>query len=96
VSSVDGSSIPPTVWAPFDIVSLDLYRSAEIVERFAGGVRDLAGQEKPVAIPEFGSAGYRGAGDVGACGLEIVEYDAAGRPARLNGTYVRDEAGQAW
>ncbi|MFJ2861928.1 hypothetical protein [Kitasatospora sp. NPDC087314] len=81
-------------WAPFDLVSLDLYRSAEIADRFADGVRDLTAQGKPVAITEFGSAGYRGAGDRGALGLDIVEYAPEG-PVRLNGSYERDEAGQA-
>lgn len=82
-------------WAPFDIVSLDLYRSAATAGQFADGVRDLVAQGKPVAITEFGSAGYRGAGDRGAEGLEIVEYGEDGRPVRLNGEYTRDEAGQA-
>ena len=67
-------------WAPFDIVSLDLYRSAEIADQFADGIRSLVAQGKPVAITEFGAATYRGAGDRGARGLEIVEYDEdAGR-----------------
>jgi hypothetical protein len=83
-------------WTPFDIVSLDLYRSAEIAGQFAEGVRNLVAQGKPVAITEFGAATYRGAGDRGAHGLEIVEYDKdTGAPVRLNGEYVRDEAGQA-
>ncbi|MFE7127684.1 hypothetical protein [Streptomyces sp. NPDC057617] len=83
-------------WTPFDIVSMDLYRSAGIADQFAEGVRDLVAQGKPVAITEFGAAGYRGAGDRGAEGLEIVEYDKeTGAPLRLNGEYVRDEAGQA-
>ncbi|MFF7456880.1 hypothetical protein [Kitasatospora sp. NPDC008115] len=83
-------------WTPFDIVSLDLYRSAEVADRFAAGVRQLVGQGKPVAVTEFGAAGYRGAGDRGARGLEVVEYDAATRaPLRLDGAYARDEAGQA-
>jgi len=87
-------------WTPFDIVSLDLYRSAEIADRFAEtfaeGMRGLAALGKPVAITEFGTASYRGAGDRGAHGLEIVEYDKNTRaPIRLNGEYVRDEAGQA-
>lgn len=81
-------------WTPFDIVSLDLYRSAEIADQFAEGIRAIVAQGKPVAITEFGCAGYRGAGAVGARGLEIVEYDATG-PVRLNGAYVRDEVGQA-
>ncbi|MGV9773464.1 hypothetical protein [Streptosporangium sp. NPDC003464] len=81
-------------WALFDIVSMDLYRSAEIADRFADGVRGLVAQGKPVAITEFGAAGYQGAGERGALGLEIVEYDEDG-PVRLNGDYARDEVGQA-
>ncbi|RJL35531.1 hypothetical protein [Bailinhaonella thermotolerans] len=83
-------------WTPFDIVSADLYRSAEIADRFADGVRALVARGKPVAITEFGSATYRGAGEHGARGLEIVEYDRdTGAPVRLRGDYDRDEAGQA-
>ncbi|MFF2084129.1 hypothetical protein ACFVVM_10150 [Nocardia sp. NPDC058176] len=80
-------------WTPFDIVSLDLYRSAEIADQFTDGIRDVVAQGKPVAITEFGSASFRGAGDVGARGLEIVEYDPS--PVRLTGEYFRDEDGQA-
>jgi hypothetical protein len=83
-------------WAPFDVVGVDLYRSAEVADQFSEGVRTLVAQGKPVAITEFGSAAYRGAGDRGARALEIVEYDKdTGAPLRLNGQYVRDEAGQA-
>jgi hypothetical protein len=83
-------------WAPFDIVSVDLYRSAEIADRFAEGVRTLVAQEKPVAITEFGTAAYRGAGARGARCMEILEYDEdTGAPIRLNGEYIRDEIGQA-
>jgi hypothetical protein len=86
-------------WTPFDVVSMDVYRSAEIAETFAemfaAGMRSPVLQGKPVAITEFGSAGYRGAGDRGAHGLEIVEYDKDTGPVRLNGEYVRDESGQA-
>ncbi|MFD5113999.1 hypothetical protein ACFWNG_17040 [Streptomyces sp. NPDC058391] len=82
-------------WAPFDIVSLDLYRTAGTAGQFAEGVRGLVAQGKPVAITEFGAASYRGAGDVGARGLEIVEYDKDAGPVRLNGAYDRDEPGQA-
>ncbi|WP_068928956.1 hypothetical protein [Planobispora rosea] len=92
------ASIPlePVDWAPFDIVSVDLYRSSAVADRFREGVRTLVAQGKPVAITEFGSAGYRGAGDRGANGLEIVVYDEdTARPLRLNGEHIRDEAGQA-
>ncbi|MGW6598738.1 hypothetical protein [Streptomyces sp. NPDC055036] len=82
-------------WTLFDIVSLDLYRTVEMADRFAEGVRDLVGQGKPVAITEFGASCFRGAGDMGARGLEIVEYDKKTGPVRLKGEYERDEAGQA-
>jgi len=83
-------------WTPFDIVSVDLYRSAEIADQFTDGVRALVAQGKPVAITEFGSATFRGAGDAGARGLEIVQYDDdTGAPLRLDGEYARDEDGQA-
>ncbi|WP_380283044.1 hypothetical protein [Kitasatospora purpeofusca] len=83
-------------WAPFDFLSLDLYRSAEIADQFTAGIRHLVTQGKPVAITEFGSAGYRGAGDRGARGLEIVEYKGdTAVPLRLDGEYARDETGQA-
>ncbi|MFE1956559.1 hypothetical protein [Streptomyces sp. NPDC059479] len=83
-------------WTMFDIVSMDLYRSAEVADQFAEGVRTLVAQGKPVAITEFGTAAYRGAGDLGGRFMEIVEFDKnTGAPIRLNGAYVRDEAGQA-
>jgi hypothetical protein len=92
------AAIPPerVDWTPFDIVSLDLYRSAEVADQFREGVRNFVAQGKPAAITEFGSSAYRGAGDRGARCMEIVEYDKdTGRPLRLDGEYVRDEAGQA-
>lgn len=82
-------------WTPFDIVSVDLYRTAEIADRFGAGVRALATGGKPLAITEFGAATFAGAGDLGAHGLRIVEYDDTRGPLRLNGEYARDEAGQA-
>jgi hypothetical protein len=83
-------------WTPFDFVGVDLYRSAEVAERFADGVRTLVAQDKPVAITEFGSAAYRGAGDAGARAMEICVLDeVTGAPLRLDGEYERDEAGQA-
>ncbi|SEG63349.1 hypothetical protein SAMN05444920_103591 [Nonomuraea solani] len=83
-------------WAPFDIVGVDLYRSAEVAGQFADGVRTLVAQGKPVAITEFGTAAYRGAGDRGGRVLEVLEFDReTGAPIRLNDAYARDEPGQA-
>ena len=85
-----------TDWTPFDIVSVELIRSAAVAGQFREAVRALVAGGKPVAITGFGASTYRGAGDRGGRGMEIVEYDEdTGAPARLNGRYVRDEAGQA-
>lgn len=83
-------------WTRFDIMSVELIRSAEVADQFRDGVRSLVAQGKPVAITGFGASTYRGAGDRGARGMEIVETDeSTGAPLRLDGHYVRDEAGQA-
>jgi len=83
-------------WAPFDIVSVELIRSAEVAAQFRDGVRSLVAGGKPVAITGFGAATYRGAGDRGARSMKILVYDQdTGAPAGLDGSYVRDEDGQA-
>jgi hypothetical protein len=83
-------------WTLFDIMSVELIRSAEVAGQFREGVRGLVAGGKPVAITGFGTAAYQGAGDRGGRVMEIVEYDkATGAPVRLNGQYARDEAGQA-
>jgi hypothetical protein len=83
-------------WDLFDFVTLELIRSAEVAGQFREAVRNLVAQSKPVAVTGFGSATWRGAGDVAPRAMEIVEYDPVTRvPIRLNGLYERDEAGQA-
>ncbi len=82
-------------WTPFDFVSVELIRSAEVADRFRDGVRTLVAQGKPLAITGFGTASWRGAADVAPRSMEIVEYDSTGAPIRLNGDFVRDEDGQA-
>jgi hypothetical protein len=85
-----------TDWALFDIVSVELIRSAEVASQYREGVRRLVAGGKPVAITGFGASTYRGAGDRGARGMEIVEYDAGtGAPVRLAENVARDEAEQA-
>jgi hypothetical protein len=55
-------------------------------------VHTLVAQGKPVAITEFGTAAFRGAGDLGGRCMEIIEYDRdTGRPVRLDGEYRRDD-----
>jgi hypothetical protein len=83
-------------WTRFDIISLDIYRSAEVADQFAAGIRSLVAQGKPVAITEFGCTTYKGAADRGARGGEIIEWDKDTiKPLRLNGDSIRDEAEQA-
>ncbi|MFJ7231292.1 hypothetical protein ACIQVF_17270 [Streptomyces tendae] len=83
-------------WTPFDVVTYELLRSAEVADRFREAVRTLAQDPKPLAVTGFGTAAYRGAGDRGGRVLEVVEHDPRTRaPVRLNGVYERDEAGQA-
>jgi hypothetical protein len=83
-------------WTRFDIISLDIYRSVEVADQFAAGIRSLVAQGKPVAITEFGCTTYKGAADKGARSGEIIVWDKdAIIPLRLDGDYIRDEAEQA-
>lgn len=83
-------------WTLFDIMSVELIRSAQVADHYQEGVRTLVAQGMPVAITGFGAATYRGAGDIGARAMEIVQYDQdTGEPTRLDGDYTRDEADQA-
>jgi hypothetical protein len=81
-------------WAPFDFVSTDAYKSIEVADRYTAGIRALVAHGEPVAITEFGCTTHRGAADLGARGMFIVEWDGP-TAIRLNGDYVRDEAEQA-
>lgn len=83
-------------WELFDFVTLELIRSAEVAGIFREAVRTLTNQPKPVAITGFGTATWKGAGDVAPRSMDIIEYDeATGLPLRLDGIYERDEPGQA-
>ena len=83
-------------WDLFDFTTYELIRSAEVADRFRDGVRSLVAQSKPLAITGFGTATWRGAGDVAPRSMEVLVTDeATGAPLRLTGVYERDEAGQA-
>ncbi|PYO09827.1 MAG: hypothetical protein DMD30_04825 [Gemmatimonadetes bacterium] len=86
-------------WAPFDIISTDAaYRTATTAAHFRENIRAFVAQGraqgKVVAITEFGCTTHRGAADGGG-DLDLVVWGDDGRPARLNGEYVRDEDEQA-
>ena len=86
-------------WAPFDVISTDAaYRTAATATHFRENIRGFVArrraQGKPVAITEFGCTTHRGAADGGG-DLDFIVWGDDGRPARLNGEYVRDEDEQA-
>lgn len=81
-------------WAAFDIVGVDAYRSSEVADQYRAAIYRLVAQGKPVAITEFGCTTIRGAGDLGARGIFIVERDGE-RAVRLKDDYLRDEEEQA-
>ena len=75
---------------------MELIRSAEVADQFRDGVRALVAGAKPVAITGFGTATWRGAGEIAPRSMEIVEHDPhSGVPVRLDDAYQRDEEGQA-
>jgi hypothetical protein len=52
-------------WAPFDYAGVDAYRAAYNRDTFEAELAGHAAQGKPVAVTEFGTCPYRGAGDLG-------------------------------
>lgn len=82
-------------WDLFDVLSVELIRSADVADRFRDGVVEFVNSGKPVAITGFGCATWEGAPEVAPRSMEVLEYDETGMPVAINGTYARDEAGQA-
>ncbi|MGH3215095.1 MAG: hypothetical protein ACRDN1_23385 [Trebonia sp.] len=52
-------------WTPFDLVSIDAYRTAQNAATFRDHLHDFFAHGKPVAITEYGTCAYQGAGDLG-------------------------------
>lgn len=52
-------------WGPFDLVGVDAYRTAQDAETFRARLREFSSHGKPVAVTEYGTCAYRGAGDLG-------------------------------
>jgi hypothetical protein len=82
----------PVDWRPFDIAAVDAYRDAGNAGTFRDELRGQLRHGKPLAITEFGCAGYAGAADRGGMGWAIV--DETSDPPRLDGDYIRDETEQ--
>jgi len=84
----------PVNWEPFDFIAVDAYNSAEVAHLYADSIKKLAGSNKPLVISEFGCTTFKGAIDLGARGMFIVEWDGA-QAVRLKGSYERDESEQS-
>ncbi|MET7462685.1 hypothetical protein [Nonomuraea sp. NPDC005501] len=52
-------------WSPFDLVSVDAYRAAYNAANFREELRAHFRHGKPVAVTEFGTCAYQGAGERG-------------------------------
>ena len=52
-------------WEPFDLVSIDAYRAAQNAGTFRDHLREFFSHGKPVAVTEYGTCAYSGAGDLG-------------------------------
>ncbi|WP_182906208.1 hypothetical protein [Microbispora sp. H13382] len=79
-------------WSPFDIVAVDAYRDERNAATYREGLRSLFGHGKPVAVTEFGTCAYTGAGARGGMAWAIV--DRSRRRPRLTGNFTRDEGEQ--
>lgn len=55
----------PVDWGPFDLVGIDAYRTAQNADTFRAHLREALSHGKPVAVTEYGTCAYRGAGDLG-------------------------------
>jgi hypothetical protein len=74
-------------WSRFDFVGMDLYRGAELKDRFTDVLHRYFAFERPVAITEFGCCTYQGPADAGGRGFAILGISAPGQdstPPRLN------------
>ncbi|MFD0884523.1 hypothetical protein ACFQ08_08140 [Streptosporangium algeriense] len=60
-------------WAPFDLVGMNAYRAEYNADHFSDELHNLFGHGKPVAITEFGTCPYTGAGDRGGIAWKVPE-----------------------
>ncbi|MCC5581542.1 hypothetical protein IMZ11_38665 [Microtetraspora sp. AC03309] len=62
-------------WTPFDVVGVDAYRAAYNAANFREEIRGHFGHGKPVAVTEFGTCPYRGAGERGGMAWAIEQVE---------------------
>ncbi|MGP4089835.1 hypothetical protein [Streptomyces sp. KR55] len=60
-------------WRPFDIVGIDAYRAAYNADSFRDELRGHFAHGKPVAVTEYGTCAYQGAGERGGMAWQVPE-----------------------
>ncbi|MFB4274748.1 MULTISPECIES: hypothetical protein [unclassified Nonomuraea] len=60
-------------WAPFDLVGTDAYRAAYNKDTFTEELRAHFKHGKPVAVTEFGTCAYTGAGELGGMAWSVPD-----------------------
>jgi hypothetical protein len=60
-------------WQPFDIVGVDAYRATYNAENFRSELRQHFTHGKPVAVTEYGTCAYKGAGDLGGMAWHVPD-----------------------
>jgi len=80
-------------WSRFDFVAVDLYRDADIRDRYEHVLRRYFTHGRPVAIAEFGCCTYRGAEHAGGMGWAVI--DDTTTPPHIKDGLIRDEQTQA-
>ncbi|SOD64405.1 hypothetical protein SAMN06297387_116129 [Streptomyces zhaozhouensis] len=81
-------------WSPFDLVGVNLYRSAGNRDDYVPRLRELVrSHEKPLVITEFGCGAFTGADARGAGSFQIVNWYATTPSIRR--AHPRDESVQA-
>ncbi|QYC40497.1 hypothetical protein Nocox_14405 [Nonomuraea coxensis DSM 45129] len=63
----------PVDWAPFDLVGVNAYRAAHNAHDYVDELRAHLKHGKPVAVTEFGTCPYAGAGDRGGSAWVVPE-----------------------
>jgi hypothetical protein len=60
-------------WRPFDLVGIDAYRAAYNADTFRSELRQHFAHGKPVAVIEYGTCAYRGAGQRGGMAWQVPQ-----------------------
>ncbi len=80
-------------WKDMDYRSVNYYLDENNSKEYAGQLRKMVKQDKPLLITEFGCCSFKGADKAGAGGHGIIDWKPSG--AEIRDGYERDEKVQA-